>query len=112
MPFYSTLINDAGTDSRALFKSIDRLLHGKPDKRLPFYSSLGEVANRFAAFSKGKIDKLRSELPEVDVPHFFTALDTPTLGCSLKYFSATSIHELSPIACHVDAKSCSLDPLP
>ena len=34
MPFYSNLIHDADTDSHALFKTIDRLLQRKPDKRL------------------------------------------------------------------------------
>ena len=48
----------------------------------------------FAAFFKDKIGKLRSELPEVDVPHFFAALNTPTLHCSLEYFSPTTVHEL------------------
>ena len=55
---------------------------------------------------------LRSELPEVNVPNFFAALDTPTFRCSLGYFPPTTIHKFSQIACHVDAKSCSLDPLP
>ena len=110
--FYSTLIHDAGTDSHALFKTIDRLLHRKPDKRLPYYSSSFELANRFAAFFKEKIDNLRSELPDVAVPDYFAALDTPTLSCSLEYFSPTTIHELSQIARRVGSKSCSLDPLP
>ena len=46
MSFYSTLIHDAGTDSHALFKTIDRLLHRKSDKRLPYYSSSVELANK------------------------------------------------------------------
>ena len=97
MPFYSTLIHDAGTDSHALFKTIDRLLQRKPDKRLPYCSLSVELANRFATFFKVKIDNLRSELPDVDVPDYFAALHTPTLSCRLEYYSPTSIHELSQI---------------
>ena len=74
MSFHSSLIPDIGTDSHAFLKSIDRLLHRKPDKRLPFCSSSGELANRSAAFFKGKIDALHSEHPEVDVPHFLLRL--------------------------------------
>ena len=106
------MIHDAGTDSHALFKSIDRLLKRKPDKRLPFCSSSVDLANRCAAFFKEKIDKPYSELTDVNVPDYFAALDTPTLSCNLEYFSPTTIHELSQIACHVGSKSCSLDPLP
>lgn len=70
MPFYSTLIRDAGTDSHALFKTID--------KRLPYCSSSVWFANNFAAFFKLKMDNLRSELPDDDHPDYFAALDTPT----------------------------------
>ena len=75
------------------FESIDHLLHRKPDKRLPFCYSSVELANRFAAFFKEKIDSPYSELPD-----YFAALDTPTLSCSLEYFSPTTIHELFQIA--------------
>ena len=95
------MIHDAGTDSHALFKSIDRLLNRKPDKRLQFCSSSVDLANRFAAFFKEKIDKPCSELTDFDVPDYFAAVVTPTLSCNLEYFSPTTIHELSQIACHV-----------
>ena len=78
MSFYSTLIHDAGTDSHALFKTIDRPFQRKPDKRLPYCSSSVWFANNFAAFFKLKMDNLRSELPDDDHPDYFAALDTPT----------------------------------
>ncbi|CAH3159000.1 unnamed protein product, partial [Porites evermanni] len=54
MSFYSTLIHDAGTDSHALFKTIDRPFQRKPDKRLPYCSS------SISAFFKVKMDNLRT----------------------------------------------------
>ena len=74
----SSLIHDAGTDSHALVKTIDRLLQRKPDKRPPYCSWSVKLANRFAAFFKVKIDNRRSELPDDDLPDYFAALDTPT----------------------------------
>ena len=105
MFFYSTLIHNAGTDSQALSKSIDRLLHRKPEKCVPFCSSSNEIADSFADFFKEKLTNFEVSFLKSTSPIFFAALDTPTLGCSLEYFSPNNIHELSQIACHVGAKS-------
>ena len=45
MNYYSKLISDAGSNSNDLFRSIDRLLHRTPEKRLPTSTSPTDLAN-------------------------------------------------------------------
>ena len=89
--YYSDLINDAGADNNALFRSIDRLLRRKPEKRFPSCSSSKELSNK----NKDKIINIRSQLGTPELPDHFRLLDIPTLNCQLDIFSPTSLnHEV------------------
>lgn len=83
MNFYSTLISYAGSNSKVLFETIDRFLHRKPEKRLPYCVSPAELANRFAIFFMEKINSLRNDLPVVDFPNYFHEIDNLILSCRL-----------------------------
>ena len=80
MNFYSTLISNAGSKVKVLFKTIDRFLHTKPEKRFPYCVSLAELADRFAIFFTEKIHSLRNDLPVVDFPNYFHEIDNPILS--------------------------------
>lgn len=112
MNFYSTLISNASSNSKVLFKMIDRFLHRKLEKRLPYCVSLAELADRFAIFFMEKIDSLRNDLPVVDFPNYFHEIDNPILSWRRVNFSPATLDELSHMARHIGRKSCSLDPLP
>ena len=112
MNFYSTLISIVGSNSRVLFKTIDRFLHRKHEKRLPYCVSPAELADRFAIFFMEKIDSLRNDLPVVDFLNYFHEIDNPILSCRLVNFLPAKLDEFSHIARHIGRKSCSLDPLP
>ena len=105
MSYYASLINDNKFDFRVLFKSIDRLLHRKPEKHYPTCGSTKELCNKFADFFSDKIVTIRHQLdalPRTDVPDF---------TCELNEFSSTSEEELSGIVTKIAAKSCPLDPV-
>ena len=112
MDYYSNLIDEAGNDNKSLFRTIDRLLHRKPEKCLPSCSSATELANNFITFFENKIINIRCKLEAAEMPDLFCTLDKLTLDCQLNAFSPTSIVELSEVARTVVSKSCSLDPLP
>ncbi|XP_068707641.1 uncharacterized protein [Montipora foliosa] len=59
MNYYSDLINEAGVDSKALFRNVDRLLHRKAEKFLPTCSSAAALANNFAEFFETKIIEIK-----------------------------------------------------
>ena len=83
MNVYSTLISYAGSNSKVLFETIDRFLHRKPEKRLPYCVSPAELADRFAIFFMEKINSLRNDLLVVDFPNYFHEIDNPILSCRL-----------------------------
>ena len=62
MNYYSSLLDDAGSDSKALFRNINRLLHRKPDKLYPSCTSASGLANNFANFFTEKIATIKEQL--------------------------------------------------
>ena len=61
MDCYSSLI-DIGSDSKALFRNINRLLHRKPDKLYPSCTLVRDLANNFANFFTEKIVTIKEQL--------------------------------------------------
>ena len=109
MDYCSNLISKAGKDNKALFRSIDRLLHKKAEKSFPTSSSAKDLANTFVIIFEDKITRIRSISIPPETPEFFSSLDISTINCS--NFSPISNSELSNIARSVVQKSCYLDPL-
>ena len=58
--YYSNLITEAGSDSKYLIRTIDRLLHKKPEKCPPSFSSFLELSNNFVSFFENNIIFVRS----------------------------------------------------
>ena len=77
--YYSNLIS--------LFQTIDQLLHRKPETRLPYAPSPLHLANQFGDFFHLKISNIRDELLPVEVPAYFSSLDT-AYCLSLRYFNS------------------------
>ena len=113
MNYYSKLITDAGSNSNDLFRSINRLLHRTPEKKLPTSTSPTDLASNFVHFFKNKIVNIRNGFISTShLPNDFSYLDSPKLDCQLDSFLSISIDDLSTIARKMSSKSCSLDPLP
>ena len=113
MDYYSSLIDDAGSDSKALFRNINRLLHRKPDKLYPSCTSASDLANNFANFFTEKIATIKEQLvSRITFSPTVTLFDTPKLDCELTTLSLTTVKELSEIIGKTASKSCCLDPLP
>ena len=113
MGYYSNLISEAGKDNKALFRSINRLLHRKAEKSFPTSSSAEDLANTFVTFFEDKITHIRNIPTPPEIPEFFSSLDISTINnCELSNFSPTSKSEVSKIARSIVQKSCCLDPLP
>ena len=114
MNFYSNLITDAGSDCHALFRSIDRLLHKTPEKKLPFSSSSQDLANRFVQFFNDKITNIRLCFPDTAnlSSKSFSMFDTSSSDSKLEHFTPVTLDYLSKISNRLLSKSCELDPLP
>ena len=110
--YYSNLISESSSNSKALFQTIDQLLHRKPETRLPYAPSPLHLANQFGDFFHLKISNIRDELLPVEVPAYFSSLDTIPIVCHLDTLTPVTIEELSKIAPVVGSKSCTIDPIP
>lgn len=78
MNFYSKLIQDADSDSNALFRSVDKPLLRTPERKLPSASSSQLLANNFVHFLKDKIINIRNKLSSFTPadPDSFVDLDS------------------------------------
>ena len=95
MDYYSSLIDDAVSDSKALFRNINRLLHRKSDKLYPSCTSASDLANNFANVFTEKIATIKEQLvSRVTLSPTVTPFDTPELDCELTTFSLTTVKEL------------------
>ena len=70
------------------------------------------LANQFGDFFHLKISNIRDELLPVEVPAYFSSLDTIPIVCHLDTLTPVTIEELSKIAPVVGSKSCTIDPIP
>ena len=60
--YYTSIISNNAHNQKVLFKTVDKLLHRKPEKQYPTASSTIELANKFADFFSNKITAIRNEL--------------------------------------------------
>ena len=95
MDYYSSLLYSAESDSKALFRTITRVLHRKADKRFPTSSSAVDLANKFIHFFEEKIVNIKSNLGTPVIPdemHFHFYADDTQLYIS---FSTNNDMELT-----------------
>ena len=59
-----------------------------------------------------KISNIRDERLPVEVPAYFSSLDTVPIVCHLDTLTPVTIEELSKIAPVVGSKLCTIDPIP
>ena len=68
--YYTSIISNNAHIQKVLFKTVDKLLHRKPEKQYPAACSTIELANKFADFFSNKITAIRNEL--VTHPSYYT----------------------------------------
>ena len=64
MSYYASLINEDKSDSKVLFKTIDRMLHCTPQNHYP---SLKELCDKLADFFCDKIVTIRHQLDTLSI---------------------------------------------
>jgi len=110
--FHANLIISNTSNPRNLWKTINSMLHRKPEEHLPTSSPQSSIPKLFLSFFSDKITKLRSSIPSHDSntsPHFPTPICKPS---QLSDFSPTSENEILAIIHSCPDKQCDLDPIP
>ena len=107
------MISNNAHNQKVLFKTVDKLLHRRPEKQYPAASSTIELANKFADFFSNKITAIRNEL--VTHPFYYTQSNQEEqyVQCAkLISFKDVTEHEIKYFIDKVDKKTCELDPVP
>lgn len=109
--YYSERILDCGTDQKALFRIISKLLHRENNNSLPKHESLSELSEQFSHYFVQKIRVIREGLSShsqnVDVPLEITVPST-----RLVTFHSCTEDEIIKILNRSPSKHCLLDPIP
>ena len=105
---HSEKIKECGKDSKKLYKFVSNITGTTKTNPMPMASSDEQIANEFAEFFIGKINKIRDDLDnhEKYTPYSLTAVP------SLEEFEPLQEIEVIKIVKAMATKSCEMDVLP
>ena len=85
MRYYASLINENKSDSKVLFNTIDRMLHGTPQNHSPSCGSPKELCDKFGDFFCYKIVTTRRQLDTLSITDapVFPLIDDAIITCEL-----------------------------
>ena len=110
--YYTSSIEDAKSDQKALFRLVNKLLHTDRVDDLPSYTSALDLANKFATFFHEKVNKINSCLTsDCSAPFDPFKYDT-VCHSQFNTFKPVTNRFLSEVIGRANIKSCDLDPIP
>ena len=106
--YYQQKIAENSGNQKELFKVVNTLLHKKKDNRLPIFTDLSALANKFLEFFQTKIDNIRKSFSTVNTSQ------TPTTRnvSQLQQLSEVTCEEVLKFIQETNNKCCHLDPIP
>ena len=107
--FYTDSVLASQDNPKKLWKTMNSILHRKPESILPDRTSDKSLADRLCEFFIDNISKIRSSFP-TNSDSFVTPDKSPS--SFLSQFSTVSEDEVRKIINSSPTKSCSLDPWP
>ena len=114
--YCSIFIKENSTDSRKLFKSVNKLLYRNLDARYPTAKSDTDLACAFADFFMQKIDCIRGEIAarrsDTQLTTISETVDCFSCETKLQSFKSLTNNEVLRLIKSGTIKSSSLDPLP
>ncbi len=110
--FYTSLVSESKNNPKALFKVLDGLLHRNQEMPLPPHDSAAGLASQFAEYFSGKIDKVRTELNDMQKEDGCELPEERKYHTILSEFTPTTKDEIRQILMKAPTKSCNLDPMP
>ena len=110
--YYAALIDWHKGNQRALFRTVDKLLHRKSEAHFPSCSSDKLLVEQFNESFIQKTLAIRNSLM-ADSNKLNIALYEPvTSNCELTCFEPVSTNHVRDLICSSKIKCCALDPLP
>ena len=110
--YYSSVISDNVSNQKTLFRTIDKLLHRKPERRYPEASSTLDLVNGFAQFFHNKIVMIRNGLTERSTSLSYTDEEQTMCCTEFDKFRVVTVNTVKDYISTIGRKSCELDPVP
>ena len=107
----SGIIAKNRTDSKALFRSMNTVMHRTKANPLPEHHSAKDLADQFCSFFMTKIDRIRANCAE-NTTGAYDFDKQPTLATPLSAFDLVSETYIHQILTKSADKTCNLDPIP
>jgi exonuclease III len=108
--YYCSQIADCGKDQKQLFHIVNGLLKRGKSNSLPTHTESEELANQFADYFTGKIQKIRGQFPVEQIPMSYqNKLNSVP---QLDKLQLTTEEELEKMILSSKTKTCMLDPIP
>ena len=101
-------ISEAGNDSKAVQKLLNRAMHSERQAQLPDHVDPSMLANEFSDFFMTKVDKIIMNFKPVDMP----ASHQPETTARLGHLELASLDEIRKVILGSPSKSCGLNPIP
>ena len=110
--YYNDLIEENSTNSKLLFKIVNKLLQKNSDRQYPKKHNADSLANSFADYFATKIEKIQDEI--VFAKSFLVApITTETRPTSVfDTFKQVTDTDVANLLCNSKMKSCCIDPVP
>ncbi|XP_071847575.1 uncharacterized protein [Apostichopus japonicus] len=109
---YSQKVIDCSSDSKRLIELMNSLLKPNCDIQYPPTISLDELSNDFGDYFMSKIDKIRDELDNDDVPDICRQNIAHSATPSFHSFSVLSEEDVRALLRQSPSKHCVNDPIP
>lgn len=107
--YFSSKVKETYGNSKALFNTLDEILHKTKNSAYPKHLPVTELPDAFSEFFHDKIVQIREQLDMVDAPANIPARH---VSDRLLTFSMVTEADVRKIISRSPAKSCALDPIP
>lgn len=108
--YYKQTVQENESNSKQLWKTINKILHRTSNPSLPDSPSLSTLANSFATFFGEKIETIRSHFPSNPLPT--CKIKPKPVKSPLDSFIPATSDEIRKLIKSSPSKSCDLDPIP
>ena len=108
--YYADCIDETSDNPRALWETINNILHRTQSPSIPAFSDIKSFSESFSKFFMDKIEKIRMNFSN-DI-HNMPDIKSPTVKSRMTSFEPATADEVRKIIINSTNKTCDLDPIP
>ena len=110
--YYTSKINECGTNQKALFNILNELMHRKKASPLPDHDDPQKLAEQFCSYFTDKIKTIYNDFENHSNTPPYVLKKTDNQKTKLENFKKLNLNMTENIVKTISNKSCKLDPMP